>query len=460
MPPNNNRPQNNAEPSGPPPNQLPRPRMQMSDIRPARVASSPPQRSAATPADPQDVVQQPAPVRPLDAASSQPQPTQRQAHPGDHLLESPHEPLLGAGTAQIQSNATRPDERLSPAEPKKKRSKLKIVMWTFLIFVVTALAAVAAGVWWYQQQLLPVAPNTKNHVRLTIASGSSPSMIAKQLKSENLIKSELAFSIYTKLSNTEGILKAGLYNLAPSETTQEIVDHLVSGKQDTFSVTFLPGDTLANNRKKLIEVGYGEAEVDAALAKTYSRPLFASKPASADLEGYLYGETYEFDSAASVEAILNRTFDEYEKIITRHDLVNGFKKQGLTLYEGITLASIIQREVTGEEDEKQVAGVFVNRLKDGISLGSDVTYQYAARKMGVAPTPQLESPYNTRKYAGLPPGPIAVPGVGALKAVANPGVHDYIFFLSGDDDVTYFAKTDAEHQKNIINHCKQKCLIN
>ncbi|MBI3889611.1 endolytic transglycosylase MltG [Candidatus Saccharibacteria bacterium] len=322
------------------------------------------------------------------------------------------------------------------------------------------IVAAAGAVWWYQQQLLPVSPGTTNHVRLTIEAGTSPNAIGEQLKAEGLIRSKTAFSVYTKLSSTESTLKAGIYNLAPSESMQEIVDHLVSGKQDTFSMTFLPGDTLANNRKKLIDVGYSADEVDAALSKTYSRPLFAGKPASADLEGYIYGETYEFDSAAGVEAILNRTFDEYEKAITQNDLVNGFKKQGLTLYEGITLASIIQREVRGDEDERQVAKVFLNRLELNMSLGSDVTYQYAAKKMGVDPTPLLESPYNTRKYTGLPPGPISAPGIGALKAVANPGNNNYLFFLSGDDDVTYFATTDAEHQRNIVNHCKAKCLIN
>ena len=419
----------------------------MSDIRPARPMPAP----LSTPQNVRPP--QSTPVAKIPSLQDvQPPVQQRQPHPGDHLLESPHEPLLGPGSSSEQTEI--------PVTPRKKRSKLKIVLWTLITLLIAIVVAAIAAVWWYQQQLLPVAANTGDHVRLTIAAGSSPSMIGKQLKDENLIRSELAFSIYTKLSSTENVLKAGLYNLAPSETTQEIVDHLVSGKQDTFSLTFLPGDTLANNRKKLIEVGYGETEVDAALAKKYSRPLFAGKPASADLEGYIYGETYEFDSTASVEMILNRTFDEYEKVITQNDLVNGFKKQGLTLYEGVTLASIIQREVTGEEDEKQVAKVFLNRMEVGMSLGSDVTYQYAAKKMGVEPTPLLESPYNTRKYAGLPPGPIAAPGAGALKAVATPGINDYLFFLSGDDDVTYFGKTDAEHQKNIVNHCKKKCLIN
>lgn len=234
----------------------------------------------------------------------------------------------------------------------------------------------------------------------------------------------------------------------------------MSGKQDTFRVTFLPGDTVANNREKIIELGYSESEVDAALSKTYNRPLFATKPVGADLEGYLYGETLEFDSSASVETILGKFFDQFESVITENNLVEGFKKQGLTLYEGITLASIVQREVPASEDQRQIAQVFFNRIGAGMTLGSDVTYQYAAKKLGVDPTPTLDSPYNTRIHAGLPPGPIAAPGKSALLAIANPADNDYLFFLSGDDDNTYFARTDAEHQQNIVSHCQKKCLIN
>jgi len=129
------------------------------------------------------------------------------------------------------------------------------------------------------------------------------------------------------------------------------------------------------------------------------------------------------------------------------------------LYQGITLASIIQREVSGTKDQSQVAQVFYSRLAQGTPLGSDVTYQYAAKKLGVTPSPSLDSPYNTRKYAGLPPGPIATPGLSALQAVATPAPGDYLYFLSGDDNVTYFARTDAEHEANIQNHCHKKCLL-
>ena len=145
-------------------------------------------------------------------------------------------------------------------------------------------------------------------------------------------------------------------------------------------------------------------------------------------------------------------------MLEQNQLQEAFAEQGLSLYEGITLASIIQREAIGG-DEPQIAQVFYSRLSIGMELGSDVTYQYIADKTGVARDVNLDSPYNTRRYVGLPPGPIASPGVDALLATANPAEGDYLYFLSGDDDVTYFARTLEEHETNIREHCQQKCQI-
>lgn len=362
------------------------------------------------------------------------------------MLEAPDDPKLESGVGLI-------------GVQHKKRNTKKWLIVTFFSAIVALLALLAAAFVWYQSQLAPVTDDTTKRVRVTITSGSTPTMIAEQLETAGVIRSKVAFGIYTKLAGNQNKLKAGSYSLQPSLSTPTIVSHLVDGKEDTFTVTFIPGDTLANNRKTLIKAGFTEAEVDVALSKSYDRPLFATKPASADLEGYLYGETIEFTLDSSVEDVLNAFFDLFEKVIMENSLVDGFKAQGLTLYEGITLASIVQREVLDAEDQRHIARVFLNRMEKGMNLGSDVTYQYAADKAGIDRTPTLQSPYNTRIHAGLPPGPIAVPGKSALLAVAYPANNDYLFFLSGDDDNMYYGKTDAEHQKNIEQHCHKKCLI-
>ena len=154
---------------------------------------------------------------------------------------------------------------------------------------------------------------------------------------------------------------------------------------------------------------------------------------------------------------MKRTFAEYYKVVQQEKLVQGFARHNLNLYQGITLASIIQREASSPQDQKQVAQVFYSRLAIDMTLGSDVTYQYIADKTGVQRSPDLDSPYNTRRFPGLPPGPIATPGLTALQAVASPATGDYLYFLSGDDNVTYFAVTNAEHESNIVDHCKVKC---
>ena len=344
-------------------------------------------------------------------------------------------------------------------DPPKKRKKLKVILWSLGVFILVVALGVTGAFGWYTLSLEPVSPGNETRTRVEIVFGSSPSQIGQLLEEKKLIRSSNAFDIYTRLTQTRNKLQAGTYSLSPSESTKAIVDHLVAGKVDQFSLTFLPGATLAQNRAGLIAAGYSEREVDTALGKKYEHPLFAAKPGTADLEGYIYGETYEFNSSSTVEDVLKKTFDHYYEVLTKNNLIEGFQKQGLSLYEGITLASIVQREVPTAKDQKQVAQVFLSRLSVGMMLGSDVTYQYAAKKLGVPPSPSLDSPYNTRKYAGLPPGPIATPGLSAMQAVAAPASGDYLFFLSGDDDVTYFARTDAEHQANIQNHCHKKCLI-
>lgn len=351
-----------------------------------------------------------------------------------------------------------------PEEPHlepvtKKRRWLKHLLVAALIALVAAVAVSGATWWWYKDQLAPVAPGSNQLVSVTVAPGTDSAGLAQQLKEKDAIKNSMAFEWYVRLHRLGGKLQAGSYRINRGSDVPAIVALIVDGRTETFDITFLPGNTLAKHRKALIEAGFTEQEVDSALTKRYSHPLLADKPASKDLEGYIYGETYQFPTDVSVVTILERTFDEMYKVVQDNGLVTKYSTQNLSLYEGITLASIVQREVVGDNDQKLVAGVFYNRLKEGMNLGSDVTYQYIADKTGVARDPGLDSPYNTRRYAGLPPGPIASPGRGALIAVGSPTSSDYLFFLSGDDDKTYFGRTAAEHESNIENHCQKKCQI-
>lgn len=375
----------------------------------------------------------PQPRPPISQKASEPK------QPAPLLLEEPEQHLL--------------------LEAPKRRSKAKIALIILGSIIGILLVAVIASVLWYQSQLHPVDSANTNKVRVTIASGSSPAQIGDQLEKGRLVRSSLAFDIYTRLAGVRSTLQAGTYSLSPSESVEQIVKHLTSGKVDEFSLTFLPGATLSDHRAVLVKAGFDADEIDRALKKTYDHALFADKPAGTDLEGYIYGETYNFETTASVEKILERTFDEFYKVVEKYDLVNKYREQGLNLYEGITLASVVQKEVSRPADQKQVAQVFLKRLREGMPLGADATFVYGAKKLGVTPSVDLDSPYNTRIHAGLPPGPIASPGAGALQAVAAPASGDYLFFVSGDDGTTHFAHTQAEHEANTQQYCHANCRL-
>ncbi|HSW91867.1 MAG TPA: endolytic transglycosylase MltG [Candidatus Saccharimonadales bacterium] len=355
------------------------------------------------------------------------------------LLEQPHQPLL---------------------IDKPRRSIRKVMAWILGIIILLLALAAAAATLWYQDALHPVSTDQSvAKTRIKIETGSSPSQVGQLLQENKLIRSSFAFDIYTRLSGTRLQLQAGTYSLSPAESTEQIVAHIISGKVDQFSITFLPGATLAENRSGLIKAGFKEADVDAALKKTYTHPLFQDKPAGTDLEGYIYGETYTFSADATVEQVLTKTFDEFYAKLTENNLVTGLKSQGLNLYQAITLASIVQREEPDATSQKQVAQVFYLRLAKDMPLGSDVTAYYGADQIGAERAVTVDTPYNTRIHTGLPPGPIATPGLTALQAVAAPASGDYLYFLSGDDDVTYFAHTDEEHEANIKAHCEIKCAM-
>jgi UPF0755 protein len=328
----------------------------------------------------------------------------------------------------------------------------------------------------YIHELEPVSKTSLSTTRVTIATSATPSQIAVQLHDDGLIRNTMAFELYSRLTGASSKFRAGTYNLSAASSTQAIIEHLTTGKTDTMRITFLPGAALRPNpatpdnqrtdiESVLLRVGFQKADIEAAFTKEYQHPLFAGHPVGGDIEGYVYGETYDFASDATLEQVFGKVFDTYYSAILKSDAISGLSQHGLNLYQGITLASIIQREVsstdpsTPSHDQQQVAQVFLSRLAQGMPLGSDVTAYYGAIKAGQAPTVAVDTLYNTRIHAGLPPGPIATPSIGALEAVATPAPGNYLFFLSGDDNVMYYAHTDAEHQANIRNHCQTKCAI-
>ena len=235
---------------------------------------------------------------------------------------------------------------------------------------------------------------------------------------------------------------------------------------DTFTFTILPGETIFDIKKKLIEVGYSETDVTAALNTDYDYDFLADRPSGATLEGYLYGETHEFYNGTPLTEVIDTYLKGMKKVIEDNNLETRYAAQGLSLFEGITLASVVQKEAA-PADQPLVAQVFLNRLALGWKMGSDVTVSYALdvlnpdRGSGGDNSAALtvDSCYNTRLYTGLPCGPISNPSLSALLAVAEPQDTAYLYFLTGDDGLMYYGYTEAEHLQNIRLHCQDLCNV-
>lgn len=341
-----------------------------------------------------------------------------------------------------------------------------------LAAVVAVLGLSAAGVAiWYKTNLLPVNSTSQEVVRINITEGMTASNIAELLEERQIIRSQHAFLLYVKQHGAHQGFKTGAYTVSQSMSVAEIIERLTSGKSDEMAVQFytegtLKGPDYRTAEKALKKAGFSDEAIKQAFSAEYDNVFLKSRPEGASLEGYIYGETFFVPADATAQQVIQKNLDHFEAIVKKHNLEQRFKEQGLTLHEGIILASIVQKESIGCgasaetcEDQQKIAGVFFNRLKQGMALGSDVTYHYVADQAGVARDYRLDSPYNTRIYSGLPPGPIASPGLSALQAVADPAKHDFLYFLSGDDDVTYFATTNAGHEANIRQHCQKKCLL-
>lgn len=353
-----------------------------------------------------------------------------------------------------------------------KLDKLRLLVISLLCVVLLAIILGVAAVIWYRKSITPVVSNCGDAdcslIDFEVQEGQSSKEVAQALEEQGIIHSSLAYQIFMHLDGQSLVIQAGNYSLSKDMSVQKIAQNFNAGPDaQTFTITFLPGGTLTAARARLREKGYTDDQITTAFSAQYDHAILKTKPADASLEGYIYGETYEFFIGASVEEILERTFDQLAMEVEDNNLEAAFAAQGLTLHEGIVLASVVQRE-SGilPDDMSTVAQVFLSRLKLGIPLGSDAIIAYYADqqvenrdKTDMSYLDTTPCPWNSRRCAGLPPTAISSPGAGALNAVAHPADTDYLYFLTGDDGKMYYGRTEAEHEQNKVNHCQQMCLI-
>lgn len=400
------------------------------------------------------------------------------------------------------------EEEVASSKSSKKQPKKKSFMKKIIIALVILLSIAGLGVFgaytWYEKQLAapknfsckfnsPAAAATSegseenpdcHYQKFEIKTNQTISDIAENLKKAGLIRSDFAFKTYLKLSNKSAKIKAGTYSLRANLSAKEIVEQMEKGvaSSEVFNLTVLPGETLKEIKQKLIKLGYLSEQIDTALLKKYDSPVLKglydnegkltnpAQPANVALEGYLYGETYQFYKGETVEHIFETMINQLNSVVVANHIEEKFQKRGFSLREGLILASIIQKEAHSE-DMPGVSMVFQNRLKVGMTLGSDVTATYAAdlvnpnrdrndpnNNLRVLETDNL---YNTRKHTGLTPGPICSPGITAILAVAKPDENkrSMRYFLTGDDGKMYYSVTDTEHTQKIRDYCQKLCSV-
>lgn len=423
-------------------------------------------------------------------------------------------PATTLGSPEIQSIINEPtkSEPESTESPRPDRSlekpmkKIKRILLSLFILLFLA-GLFGGGYYWYSLQPVSSAncrfdsakaaaeSNEKEansvceYQTIEVSAGESVKQIANNLKQSGLIRNPLAFELYARINNLHAKLKTGKYSFRKTMSARAIAKQLVNGvvSSDVFNLTILPGTNLLGDKGKsqtgiihqFRTLGYSEEEINQALTKHYDNPvlkgLYADEtklsnpeiPAKLALEGYLYGETYQFYNHEKLENVITTILNQFNDVVASNQLEEKFKARGFTLREGIILASIIQKEAR-TEDMPGVSMVFQNRLRQGIALGSDVTATYAADITGIdranatnADILAVNSLYNTRKFPGLPPGPIAVPSKAALLAVAEPDSSkaSMLYFLTGDDGLMYYSSTDAEHNQKIRDHCQKLCKV-
>ena len=293
---------------------------------------------------------------------------------------------------------------------------------------------------------------------------SSPGDHCAEPSKSGRVKIAVAFAIAAVLGVVGVTVALKVRDYIREQRAEEYAKQEAEMKAEVFNFTVRPGETIFDVKNNLAKMGYSSEEIDVAFAAKYD---FDFLPEGASLEGYLFPETHEFYADTKVEEIIRRFLEGMEQVITDNDLVAKYATHGLTLHQGITLASVVQKEAGSLANQAIVAQVFYSRLNYGWKMGSDVTVSYALDVIDPERTVYtdnaaaltVDSCYNTRIYTGLPCGPISNPGLSALLATAEPSDTAYLYFLTGDDGLMYYSYTEAEHIQNIYLHCKELCNV-
>lgn len=307
---------------------------------------------------------------------------------------------------------------------------------------------------------------------LEIAQGASAVQIVAQLAKAGVVHDPEALRALLDFGGLTARLQAGRYRFAADLPPAEVARILAAGPNRSQAIALREGLRNEEVGDLLERAGVASrAEWDAALAAPHDAPFLAVRPDGASLLGYLLPATYAFDAKTTAAGMAQAMLDAFGKQVTP-ELVAAAQADGLTLHEVLTLASIVEREAAVPAERPVIAAVFRNRLAQEVPLQADPTVQFAVAqdpasvdrsgywKSGLTVEDlAIDSPYNTYLYPGLPPGPIANPGIGAIRAVAHPAAVDYLYFVAAPacDGTHLFASTLAAHNANVARFNASAC---
>jgi len=355
-----------------------------------------------------------------------------------------------------------------PDKPRNLGKKLLTIFITLLL-----LAAIAAGgLWYYVTGELKPTTASEQEVRVKIEPGSSPALIAQKLEQNGIIRNNTIFVWYLKWKGIGSKFQAGEYAMNPGISNDQIIEMLNAGqtvKEEMVRVTIPEGYTVRQIADKLAETGQFSAEQFLKIAESttgqYIADAYRQIPQDSSithhLEGYLFPETYEFVKGTTEEQVVERMLQELDKKLAA---IEGMEKQldklGVSFHQMMTIASLVEREVVVDKERALVSGVIYNRIKQKMPLQIDATVQYLFDKPKerlFEKDLQIDSPYNTYKIPGIPPGPIGSPSIESIRAALFPEDTKYLFYVTKKDGSKehLFAETFAGHKKNIEESKKQ-----
>ena len=323
------------------------------------------------------------------------------------------------------------------------------------ILLIVLLCAVAGAAAWvvYSRIRQPYKGYGGAEQFVDVPAGASTKSIGDRLIAAGIVRDELTYRGAVWTTGRARSLKAGEYRFDRPMTPVDVIGKLARGDVYVVNVTFPEGLTIAEMAAIFKSHGLGGALEFVNAAKDASS-IRSLDPAAKTLEGYLFPETYALSRKTDAAKLVQLMVGRFERVLSP-ELRGATEQRGLSIHQLVTLASIVEKETGKAEERPMVAAVYLNRFRIGMALQCDPTVIYALQLEGRytgnlrRDDLALDSPYNTYRYPGLPPSPIASPGKASLEAVIHPADVDYLYFVSRNDGSHEFATTLAEHNRNV-----------